>query len=129
MDSPLAAELIARERFVEAATIGADNQAAILESSNGSLGQHLVDQLHEKIEEIHDKHSDEALEIWWTPGHKGIRGKERADAEAKKVARGDTIPDNQLPHGCRGKLKTSRSTVRQNHFRETKNNASRQFAE
>jgi len=62
------------------------NQAAIqaLESSKGALGQHLVNWLHEKIEEIHDKHRDEALEIWWTPGHEEIRENQRADEETKK---------------------------------------------
>ena len=95
----------------------------------GSLGQHLVDQPHEKIEEIQDKDGDEALEIWWTPGNKGIRENERADEKGKKAARGNTSTDDQLPHGCRGKIKMSRSAARQNHSRETKNNAARQFVE
>jgi len=95
----------------------------------GSLGQHLVDQPHEKIEEIQDKDGDEALEIWWTPGNKGIRENERADEKGKKAARGNTSTDDQLPHGCRGKIKMSRSAARQNYSRKIKNNATRQFME
>jgi len=125
----LAAELIRQERFVEAAVIGVDNQAAIraLEYTKGAPGQHLVDQLQDKIEEIHGKHRDEALEIWWTPGHEGIRENERADEEAKKAARGDSSPDDQLPLACRGQFKTSRSTARQTHTRKVKGDATTQF--
>src|SRR5882724_13110057 len=65
----LASKLIARESLIEDTIIGTDNQAAIqaLENIKGTPGQHLVDQLHEKIEEVHDIHRHEALEIWWNP--------------------------------------------------------------
>src|SRR5882724_10554572 len=118
----LAAKLIARESFVEDAIISTDNQAAIhaLESTKGSLGQHLVDQLQEKIEEIYNKHGHETLEIWWTPRHEGIKENERADEEAKKAAKGDMSPDNQLLPGCRGEIKTSQSVARQYFTRQTK---------
>jgi len=85
----------------------------VLESIKGTLGQHLVDQLHEKMEEIYDIDGHEAMKIWWTPSHEGIKENERADEEAKKAAKGDTSPDEQLPLGCRGKLKMSQSVARQ----------------
>jgi len=109
---------------------GADNQAAIraLENIKGTPGQHLVDLLHEKIEEIHGIHGHEALEIWWTPSHEGIKENERADEEAKNVARGDTSPDEQLPLGCKGRLKMSRSVARQYHSKKFKLDAIKQFA-
>jgi len=126
----LAAELIARESFIKDAMIGADNQVAIrvLENTRGSLGQHLVDQLQEKIEEIYTKHGQEALEIWCTPRHKGIEENERADKEAKKAAKGDMCPDTQLPPGCRGEIKTSHSMGRQHFTRQIKSEAAKQFA-
>jgi len=95
----------------------------------GAPGQHLLNQLQDKIEEVHGKHREEALEIWWNPGHKEIRENERADKEAKQVARGDSSPDGQLPHACRGKIKTSRSAVRQTYTRKVKNDAANLFAE
>jgi len=93
----------------------------------GALGQHLVDQLQDKIEELHGKHRDKALEIWWTPGHEGIRENERADEEAKKAARGDSSPDDQLPLACRGQFKTSRSAARQTHAQKVKGATTAQF--
>jgi len=94
----------------------------------GASGQHLVDQLQNKIEEVHSKHRDKALEIWWTPGHEGIKENERADEEAKRVARGNSSPDDQLPCTHRGKIKTSRSAVRQSYSKKLKNEAAKQFA-
>jgi len=83
----LAAKLVAGENFVEDAIIGADNQVTFhaLESTKGSPGQHLVHRLQEKVEEIYDKHTHDTLEIWWTPGHEGIKENERADEEAYKL--------------------------------------------
>src|SRR5882724_6382803 len=79
------------------------------------------------MEEIYNKHGHDTLEIWWTPGHEGIMENERADEEAKKAAKGDTSPDDQLPSGCRDEIKTSRSAARQNHFKLTKSKAANQF--
>src|SRR5882724_1186543 len=125
----LAAELVARENFVEDAIIRADNQAAIhvLEQTKGTPGQHLVDRLEEKIEEIYNKHGHDILEIWWTPGHEGIMENKRADQETKKAAKGDTSPDDQLPSRCRDEIKTIQSVARQNHSKLTKSKAANQF--
>jgi len=114
----LVAQLMASENLIKQAIIGADNQVAIqaLEHLKGTPGQHLVDQLHKRMEEIHNRH-----------GHEGIKGKKRADKEAKKAARGNTSPDDQLPIGLRGRIKTSRSVARQNHFTRIKTDASKQF--
>jgi len=79
------------------------------------------------MEEIYNKHSHDTLEIWWTPGHEGIMENERADEEAKKAAKGDTSPDDQLPPGCRDEIKTSQSAARQNHSKLTKSEAANQF--
>src|SRR5882724_10858307 len=79
------------------------------------------------MEEIYAKHGKEALEIWWTPRHEGIKENKRADEEAKKAAKGDTCPDSQLPPGCRGEIKTSRSAARQHFTRQIKSKAAKQF--
>jgi len=97
-------------------------------NTKGALGQHLVDQLKNKIEEVHSKHGDEALEIWWTPRHEGIKENERVDKEAKRAPRGNSSPDDQLPCTHRGKIKTSRSMVRQTYAKKLKNKATKQFA-
>jgi len=68
------------------------------------------------------------LEIWWTPGHEGIKENMRADEEAKNAARGNTSPDEQLPSGCKGRLKMSRSVARQYHLKKVKLDAIKQFA-
>jgi len=86
----------------------------------GASGQHLVDQLQNKIEEVHSKHRDEALEIWWTPRHEGIKENERADKAAKRAARGNSSPDDQLPCTHRGKIKSSRSAARQTYTKKLK---------
>ena len=127
----LAAELLKRERFVEATTIGADSQAAIRAMSNtrGKPGQHLVDQLHKKVEEVHSRHGSNVVEIWWIPGHEGIRENERADEEAKRAARGDSSPADLLPHTCSRTIPTSRSAARQSHPKKIKGDAASMFIE
>jgi len=88
-----------------------------MKSIYGAPGHHLVDKLHEKVEEVHKRG---VLEVRWTPGHEGLVENERADEEAKRVARGDSSAEDRLPQVCRGKLRAIRSAARQQLTKEIK---------
>ena len=54
------------------------------------------------------------MDLIWTPGHEEIEGNEKADAEAKLAATGESTTVNQLPQFLRWKqLPTSISATRQ----------------
>ena len=56
----------------------------------------------------------------WVPGHKGLEGNERADAEAKKAAEGNTSEETDIPIKLRGLLPKSRAAEIQQYQRELK---------
>lgn len=70
--------------------ISIDNQAAISTSQveKGISRQYLVQALHKQAEELRVAQSKSQLVIGWVPGHKGIRGNERADVEASRSTQG-----------------------------------------
>jgi len=64
-------------------------QAAICttRSVKGQPGHHLVDRVHEQMNEAHRPHGNTTLEMRWTPSHEGIEGNECLDEEAKMAVR------------------------------------------
>jgi len=69
-----------------------------------------------------------SLLMRWVPGHKDIKGNERADVEAKKAAQGDSTPDKLLPQTYRGTLPHSRTAAQQQLLKELKEEAAASFA-
>jgi len=126
----LGAELIRAERGVDSVDAGADNQAAInvTRSSKGRSGHYLVDGLHNQICEAQRRHRRMALMVRWTPGHKGIKGNERADDEAKRAAQGESSTDSQLPLHCRGLLPYSKSAAIQHYLKRLKREVASSFS-
>ena len=76
---------------------------------------------------IRASHPGIKIAIRWTPGHEGIPGNERADEEAKQVAKGKSSDKRMLPRGCREDLLQSRSAARQTHVKKTKEKAKKWF--
>jgi len=73
----------------------------------------MIDRLLGAIERLERRHPNIDLTLRWVPGHKGVDGNELADVEAKKAARGDSSPVEDLPGWLREKLPASLSKVRQ----------------
>ena len=63
----------------------------------------------------------------WTPGHEGILGNERANEEAKRVAKGESSDKRLFPRGCREDLLQSQSAAQQTHAKKTKDKAKKWF--
>lgn len=72
--------------------IGIDSQAAIRATllHSPSSGSYLVDLIHQRIEQIKDRHPRITLLLQWVPGHLGIDQNESTDTRAKAAARGQT---------------------------------------
>jgi len=69
----------------------------------------LVHRLHEQVKVVKLQHVGMEMELRWTPGHVGIAENEWGDEEAKRVARGDSSPSNQLLKACRSQIPKSKS--------------------
>jgi len=61
------------------------------------------------MDEVYQKHVDADVETRWVPGHVGIEGNE----VAKKAARGDSSPLNELPVALRNPLPLSVAATKQ----------------
>ena len=94
-----------------------DNTASLRATQNRKPhpAHYLVDELLLRINALQRRHPGIDFTLRWVPGHKGIEGNELADAEAKKAARGDSSPTQNLPTWLqkRGSLPKSVSKVRQ----------------
>jgi len=64
-----------------------------------------------------------------TPGHEGIPGNERADEEAKVVAKGDSSLVALLPKSCRGPAPSSRAMAWQSHLLKIKAKSIKHFTD
>ena len=78
-----------------------DSQAAIKAVANPrrQSGQAIIQEILDSIDNIVIQHPHLRITIIWIPGHSGIEGNERADAEAKRAATEPTLshPFNQKP--------------------------------
>jgi ribonuclease HI len=125
----MGAKLLNMERSAKY-TIGTDSQAAMLTTRREKQvsAQYLVDAVHRQIEGVVATRMGAEVTVRWTPGHKGIRGNERADEEAKKAARGDSSEERYVPIECRGILPRSKATELQRHHKALKHRAKETFA-
>jgi len=110
--------------------LGADSQAALkaTRKTKGASGQYLVDLFHKKIRLVQRQHTGVRIGLRWTPGHVGVTGNERADEEAKKAAKGESSPNNQIPKSCQGKIPKSRAAEAQRQQKEAKKKATTLFS-
>ena len=97
--------LLLGESNVPSVFMGVDNQAAIQATlaTYSHSGHMLTDLFISLLDRTLEKHDLPFLDIWWVPGHANIPGNEAVDEEAKKAARGDSSPPNQLPPALKRK--------------------------
>lgn len=107
-------KLVSR-RARDSVTFGADNQAAITATRliKAAPSHYIWDLINEGVHKHLSLRSNISLHLNWTPGHEGIDGNEKADAEAKKASLGDVSDVESLPRTLREKLPFSSSAVRQ----------------
>ncbi|KAI5895237.1 uncharacterized protein SCHCODRAFT_02441758, partial [Schizophyllum commune H4-8] len=86
----LAVDIIASTKRLTKAAILLDSQAAIqaLRGSGTKAGQQLVYEFWERIHRLRAARRTLSLTVAWVPGHVGVEGNERVDAEAKAAAEG-----------------------------------------
>jgi len=125
----LAVEMVKDERQVWSLTISIDSQAAMHTTGNrrAILGQHLVEAFHEQVTAVQSKHPGIEMRMRWMPGHEGIPGNERADEEAKRVAKGESSEQCRLPMVCSGELPVSRLAACQSHRKRISVKTEEQF--
>lgn len=94
-----------------------NNTASLLATQNHRPhpSHYLVDKLSRRVKALQKQHPGIDLTLRWVPEHKGINGNEMADVEAKKKARRDSSPVEDLSGWLRklGALPRSVSKVRQ----------------
>ncbi|KAI0062417.1 hypothetical protein BV25DRAFT_628367 [Artomyces pyxidatus] len=109
----LALELLLRESSARRASIRLDCIEALRATqasrAQDGLGLYLVDVLRERVGVVKQKHQGLKLVGRWVPGHEGVLGNVVSDQEAKKAARGDSSPAEELPGSIRGLLPLRKS--------------------
>lgn len=130
----LGMELLRREltgrRIVRTAAVGTDNQAGMLalRDPGPGTGRYLIDEVLKGIQRIRSTGSNVDIGIFWTPGHQGIPGNERADKEAKKAAEGNETGTAGLRF--LGKpLPKSRAAILMRHKREWRNSTEQKLSQ
>jgi len=105
--------------------MGADNRGALraMRRTKGALGQHLVDHFHEQVDIMQQRHPRARMVLRWTLRHVGMAENERADAEAKRAARGESSLGDQLPRSCKRKIQKSKLAEIQWNHKEVKTEA------
>lgn len=112
----LGLELLRREARgrgrIRDATLGTDNQAgmkAVGDTGRGTA-RYLVDEILDGFRRVENINAHLGFELYWTPGHAGIPGNERADKEAKRAAEGDETETRGVAV-LRKPLKTSKAAI------------------
>ncbi|OBZ68012.1 hypothetical protein A0H81_12025 [Grifola frondosa] len=111
----LGTELLKTERSLEGASIAADNKSSIQATKlrRPAPAHYLLDSLHKHLRALGRKHHEAKVTIRWVPGHMDLEGNETADLEAKRAARGDSSPIEDLPDILRDGLPRSATKMRQ----------------
>ena len=109
-----AMELVKGEKRVKEVSIYSDNQAAIMATGSDVPGsaRHIIDMVHQQYRMLKKKHKRARVTIHWTPGHSDVAGNEKADEQAKRAAKGETSPLEQLPACLPKSLPISKAAVR-----------------
>jgi hypothetical protein len=82
--------------------------------------QYLVDNFHNAMKKLTDKHLNTTLTLRWVPGHQNISGNEEADIDVQVK----TLPKKSLPPILRNQLPLSASKLKQLHEATLKSTAS-----
>ncbi|KNZ77457.1 Putative 115 kDa protein in type-1 retrotransposable element R1DM [Termitomyces sp. J132] len=103
-------------RRIRTVTVGTDNQAGMkaLEVPGRGTARYIVDEILKGIQKVREIDPSMRIRVYWTPGHAGIPGNERADREAKKAAEGKDTETKGLAL-LRKPLKASRAAVLATH--------------
>ncbi|KNZ74446.1 hypothetical protein J132_06958, partial [Termitomyces sp. J132] len=103
-------------RRIRTVTVGTDNQAGMkaLEAPGRGTARYIVDEILKGIQKVREIDPSMRIRVYWTPGHAGIPGNERADREAKKAAEGKDTETKGLAL-LRKPLKASRAAVLATH--------------
>ncbi|OBZ69518.1 hypothetical protein A0H81_10498 [Grifola frondosa] len=111
----LGTELLKTERSLEGASIAADNKSSIQATKlrRPAPAHYLLDSLHKHLRALGRRHHEAKVTIRWVPGHMDLEGNETADLEAKRAARGDSSPKEDLPDILRDGLPRSATKMRQ----------------
>ena len=110
----LAMDMVREEKRVREVSVYTDNQAAITATGTDTPGsaRHIVEMIHALHRRLMAKHSRARVTIHWIPSHSDVCGNEKADAHAKRAAKGDVSPPDNLPACLRKALPISKAAVR-----------------
>jgi ribonuclease HI len=110
--------------------VSLENQAAIQTTRREKAipGQYLVNVVHMQIHGVVEFQVGVRVVMRWVPGHEGVEGNEQADEEAKRVAKGETSHEWDIPIECWGVLPISRVAETQRHNTELNREARAIFA-